>query len=107
MKNILRPALVIFFVLTLVTGGAYTLLVTGIAKIMIQRIVSPANRINRKVEFSSSPSGFAFWVFTSLGNTSARIDGRSPHTIASMDRAARNKVAENTQGVLIFSKDSI
>lgn len=32
MKNILRPALVLFFVLTLVTGVAYPLVVTGAAK---------------------------------------------------------------------------
>ena len=32
MKNILRPALVLFFVLTLVTGVAYPLLVTGVAQ---------------------------------------------------------------------------
>ena len=32
MKNILRPALVLFFVLTLVTGIAYPLVVTGIAQ---------------------------------------------------------------------------
>ena len=32
MKNILRPALVLFFILTLVTGVAYPLLVTGAAK---------------------------------------------------------------------------
>jgi len=32
MKNILRPALVLFFILTLVTGVAYPLLVTGVAK---------------------------------------------------------------------------
>ena len=32
MKNILRPALVVFFALTLVTGIAYPLVVTGIAQ---------------------------------------------------------------------------
>jgi len=32
MKNILRPALVLFFILTLITGGAYPLLVTGVAQ---------------------------------------------------------------------------
>ena len=32
MKNILRPALVVFFILTLVTGVAYPLLVTGAAQ---------------------------------------------------------------------------
>lgn len=32
MKNIIRPALVLFFILTLVTGVAYPLLVTGVAK---------------------------------------------------------------------------
>ena len=32
MKNILRPALVLFFVLTLLTGVAYPLLVTGVAQ---------------------------------------------------------------------------
>ncbi|WP_114969793.1 potassium-transporting ATPase subunit KdpC [Rhodoferax ferrireducens] len=32
MKNILRPALVLFFILTLVTGVAYPLLVTGVAQ---------------------------------------------------------------------------
>ena len=32
MKNILRPALVLFFILTLVTGAAYPLLVTGAAQ---------------------------------------------------------------------------
>ena len=32
MKNILRPALVIFFILTLITGVAYPLLVTGVAQ---------------------------------------------------------------------------
>ncbi len=32
MKNILRPALVLFFVLTLVTGIAYPLVVTGVAQ---------------------------------------------------------------------------
>lgn len=32
MKNILRPALVIFFILTLLTGALYPLLVTGIAQ---------------------------------------------------------------------------
>jgi hypothetical protein len=32
MKNILRPAFVVFFVLTLVTGIAYPLVVTGIAQ---------------------------------------------------------------------------
>ncbi|MEO8118989.1 MAG: potassium-transporting ATPase subunit KdpC [Rhodoferax sp.] len=32
MKNILRPALVLFLVLTLVTGVAYPLLVTGVAQ---------------------------------------------------------------------------
>ena len=32
MKNILRPALVLFFVLTLLTGIAYPLLVTGVAQ---------------------------------------------------------------------------
>ena len=32
MKNILRPALVLFFVLTLITGVAYPLLVTGVAQ---------------------------------------------------------------------------
>ena len=32
MKNILRPALVVFFVLTLITGVAYPLLVTGAAQ---------------------------------------------------------------------------
>ena len=32
MKNILRPALVLFFILTLITGVAYPLLVTGIAQ---------------------------------------------------------------------------
>lgn len=34
MKNILRPALVLFFILTLVTGVAYPLLVTGVAKML-------------------------------------------------------------------------
>jgi potassium-transporting ATPase KdpC subunit len=34
MKNILRPALVLFFVLTLVTGIAYPLVVTGVAQLM-------------------------------------------------------------------------
>jgi K+-transporting ATPase ATPase C chain len=32
MKNILRPAMVLFFVLTLLTGIAYPLLVTGVAQ---------------------------------------------------------------------------
>ena len=32
MKNILRPALVLFLVLTALTGVAYPLVVTGIAK---------------------------------------------------------------------------
>lgn len=32
MKNILRPALVLFLILTLLTGVAYPLLVTGVAK---------------------------------------------------------------------------
>ena len=32
MKNILRPALVLFFILTLITGVAYPLLVTGVAQ---------------------------------------------------------------------------
>ena len=32
MNNILRPALVLFFVLSLITGGAYPLLVTGVAQ---------------------------------------------------------------------------
>lgn len=32
MKNILRPALVLFFILTLITGAAYPLLVTGVAQ---------------------------------------------------------------------------
>ena len=32
MKNILRPALVLFFILTLITGVAYPLLVTGAAQ---------------------------------------------------------------------------
>ncbi|HEY5581205.1 MAG TPA: potassium-transporting ATPase subunit KdpC [Rhodoferax sp.] len=32
MKNILRPALVLFFILTLVTGIAYPLVVTGVAQ---------------------------------------------------------------------------
>jgi K+-transporting ATPase ATPase C chain len=32
MKNVLRPALVFFFVLTLITGVAYPLLVTGVAQ---------------------------------------------------------------------------
>lgn len=32
MKNILRPALILFFVLTLVTGVAYPLVVTGVAQ---------------------------------------------------------------------------
>ena len=32
MKNILRPALVLFFILTLLTGLAYPLVVTGVAK---------------------------------------------------------------------------
>lgn len=32
MKNILRPALVVFFILTLITGVAYPLLVTGAAQ---------------------------------------------------------------------------
>ena len=34
MKNILRPALVLFFVLTLLTGVVYPLLVTGLAQIL-------------------------------------------------------------------------
>lgn len=34
MKNILRPALVFFFVLTLLTGVAYPLAVTGVAQLM-------------------------------------------------------------------------
>ena len=34
MKNILRPALVLFFILTLVTGMAYPLLVTGAAQML-------------------------------------------------------------------------
>lgn len=34
MRNILRPALVLFLVLTLVTGVAYPLLVTGIAQLL-------------------------------------------------------------------------
>lgn len=34
MKNILRPALVLFFVLTLLTGIAYPLVVTGIAQLL-------------------------------------------------------------------------
>ena len=34
MKNILRPALVLFLILTLVTGIAYPLLVTGLAQLM-------------------------------------------------------------------------
>ena len=32
MKNILRPVLVLFFILTLITGVAYPLIVTGVAK---------------------------------------------------------------------------
>ncbi len=32
MKNILRPALVLFFILTLITGVAYPLIVTGLAQ---------------------------------------------------------------------------
>lgn len=32
MKNILRPALVLFFILTLITGVAYPLVVTGVAQ---------------------------------------------------------------------------
>ena len=32
MKNILRPALVLFFILTLVTGVAYPLVATGVAQ---------------------------------------------------------------------------
>ncbi len=32
MKNILRPALVIFFILTLITGALYPLVVTGVAQ---------------------------------------------------------------------------
>jgi potassium-transporting ATPase KdpC subunit len=32
MKNILRPALVLFFILTIITGLAYPLLVTGVAQ---------------------------------------------------------------------------
>ena len=32
MKNILRPALVLFFILTLITGALYPLLVTGVAQ---------------------------------------------------------------------------
>ena len=32
MKNIIRPALVLFFILTLITGVAYPLLVTGVAQ---------------------------------------------------------------------------
>ena len=32
MKNILRPALVLFFILTLLTGIAYPLVVTGVAQ---------------------------------------------------------------------------
>ena len=34
MKNILRPALILFFVLTLVTGVAYPLVVTGVAQFL-------------------------------------------------------------------------
>ncbi|MGV8803805.1 MAG: potassium-transporting ATPase subunit KdpC [Polaromonas sp.] len=34
MKNILRPALVVFLVLTLLTGVAYPLLVTGVAQLL-------------------------------------------------------------------------
>lgn len=34
MKNILRPALVLFIVLTLITGVAYPLLVTGVARML-------------------------------------------------------------------------
>src|SRR5665811_1312921 len=34
MKNILRPALVLFFILTLLTGIAYPLVVTGVAQLL-------------------------------------------------------------------------
>ena len=40
MKNILRPALVLFFMLTLITGVAYPLLVTGVAQTLFPKQAS-------------------------------------------------------------------
>ena len=40
MKNILRPALVLFFVLTLITGMVYPLAVTGVAKTLFPQQVA-------------------------------------------------------------------
>ena len=54
MKNILRPALVLFFVLTLITGVAYPLLVTGLAKTLF-----PAQAAGSLIMRDGKPVGSA------------------------------------------------
>jgi len=52
MKNILRPALVLFFVLTLVAGVAYPLVVTGVAQSLF-----PAQAAGSLIQRDGKPVG--------------------------------------------------
>lgn len=54
MKNILRPALVLFFILTLITGVAYPLLVTGLAQTLF-----PAQAAGSLIMRDGKPVGSA------------------------------------------------
>jgi K+-transporting ATPase ATPase C chain len=54
MKNILRPALVLFFVLTLLTGVAYPLVVTGVAQSLF-----PAQAAGSLIQRDGKPVGSA------------------------------------------------
>ena len=56
MNNILRPALVTFTVLTLVTGVAYPMLVTGIGQAMF-----PKEAAGSLIQRDGKTVGSAFW----------------------------------------------
>jgi K+-transporting ATPase ATPase C chain len=80
MKNILRPALVVFFVLTLVTGIAYPLVVTGLAQALF-----PAQAGGSLITRDGKPVGSALigQNFSDPGTSGAalRPPARCPTTL--------------------------
>ncbi|SFC14682.1 K+-transporting ATPase ATPase C chain [Polaromonas sp. OV174] len=75
MKNILRPALVLFFVLTLLTGVAYPLVVTGVAQSLF-----PAQAHGSLILQGGKPVGSALigQNFTDAGHFWGRPSATAP-----------------------------
>ena len=87
MKNILRPALILFLFLTLVTGVAYPLVVTGVAQSLF-----PAQAAGSLIQRDGKPVGSAligqsftsphyFWGRPSATAPMANEENRSPSVV--------------------------